>query len=101
MVPFCEDKLLLKHYLCHLYRLLSAYCSEFWAFYEELTPSAVIVQTFRSAMVLQNSLFLVFHWFATYNVVESPKANGVATTQGCYSFCTCPSGGVAYFDGAT
>jgi hypothetical protein len=57
MVPFCEDKLLLKHYLCHLYRLLSAYCSEFWDFCEELTPSAVRLQTFCSAMALRNSLF--------------------------------------------
>jgi hypothetical protein len=57
MVPFCEDKLLLKHYLYHLYRLISAYCSEFWAFCEELTPSIVRLQTFRSAMALWNSLF--------------------------------------------
>jgi hypothetical protein len=62
--------------------LLSAYCSDFWDFCEELTPSAVMVQTFRSAMALQNSLFFMFHRFSTYNVVESPKANGFATTQG-------------------
>jgi hypothetical protein len=101
MVPFCEDKLLLKHYLCHLYRLISAYCSKFWAFYEELTPSAVMVQTFYSAMALRNSLFFMFHQFSTYNAAKSPKANGAATTQGFYLFCTCPSESVAYFDGAT
>jgi hypothetical protein len=101
MVPFCEDKLFLKHYLCHLYRLISAYCLEFWAFYEELTPLAVMVQTFCSAMALWNSLFFMFHQFATYNAAKSPKANVAATTQGFYLFCTCPSESVAYFDGAT
>jgi hypothetical protein len=32
-------------------------CSEFWDFCEELTPSAVRMQTFCSAMALRNSLF--------------------------------------------
>jgi hypothetical protein len=101
MVPFCKVKLLLKHYLCHIYKILIDYFLEFWDIYEELTPSVVIVQTFCSTMTLRNSLFLKFHRFSTYNAIESPKYNGVATTRGCYLFCTCPSEGAVYFDGAT
>jgi len=49
MVPFREDKLLMKHYLCHLYRLLVLIVL---GFYKELIPYEVIVQTFCSIMVL-------------------------------------------------
>jgi hypothetical protein len=96
MVPFCEDELLLKYYLCHLYRLLSACCSEFWVFCKELTPSAVRMQTFCSAMALRNGLFWCFTGVLPTVLPNHLKIMGLILFKVITCYAHVQAGGVAF-----